>query len=218
MKQAYVAPSILTVDKAEIPATIAKLEQSGADFLHFDVMDGIFVPNKTYTFDEYKEISQLHHMINDVHLMVVNPLEYAIKYAELGADFITFHIEAVKDINEAINIVNVIHSYGKKAGISIKPATVPRTILPLLPILDLVLIMSVEPGKGGQKFLDSALDKIAFLRKYIDKWRLSTLLEVDGGINDITGKACRDKGVDILVAGSYIVSHDDLKARIDSLK
>lgn len=218
MKQAYVAPSILTVDKAEIPATIAKLEQGGADFLHFDVMDGIFVPNKTYTFDEYEEISRLHHMINDVHLMVVKPLEYAKKYAELGADFITFHIEAVKDINEAINIVNVIHSYGKKAGISIKPATAPMTILPLLPILDLVLIMSVEPGKGGQKFLDSALDKIAFLCKYIDKWHLSTLLEVDGGINDITGKACREKGVDILVAGSYIVGHDDLKARIDSLK
>ena len=156
-------------------------------------------------------------MINDVHIMVYDPLKYAKEYIEAGADIITFHLEACKNSAEVQQTIDFIRSKGVKVGLSIKPKTDVKELLPWLDKIDLALIMSVEPGFGGQKFIPNALDKISFLRKYIDSNNLAVLIEVDGGINDETGKLCADAGVDILVAGSYLFNKDDIKERINKI-
>ncbi len=157
-------------------------------------------------------------MVNDVHIMVSDPAIEAPLFVSCGADLVTFHIEAVSSLDEANKIIDKLHSLNCKAGISIKPATGVDSIISLLPKLDLVLVMSVEPGKGGQKFMPEALEKIVELRKIIDKNRLNCLIEVDGGINGETGQMCRKAGADILVAGSYLFGHDDFEERIKTLR
>jgi ribulose-phosphate 3-epimerase len=176
-------------------------------------MDGKFVENKTWTFSEIKKITSYSHLPLDVHLMVENPQKYFEDYALLNTNNITFHYEAVKDINK---IINLIKSYGLKVGIAISPDTDVDVLFPYLKDIDIALIMSVYPGASGQSFIENTINKIQKLKEEILKQGVQTLIEVDGGINDETGKMCTDAGVDILVSASYI--HKDIKNNIFTLK
>ena len=194
------------------------MESLGAEYLHFDVMDGHFVPNISFGVPVLKSISGSHQMINDVHIMISEPKKYIDKFADAGADIITFHYEACEDQDEVQDVIDMIHARGVRAGMSIKPNTPVEVVEPFLEDLELVLVMSVEPGFGGQSFIPEALDKIAYLRKQIDQNGYKCVIEVDGGINQDTAKLCKDAGVDVLVAGSYLFGHDDIKERINLLK
>ncbi|MBR0295691.1 MAG: ribulose-phosphate 3-epimerase [Bacilli bacterium] len=217
MRKIYISPSILAADFYKLGEEIKAIEDTGAEYLHFDVMDGHFVNNISFGVPVLKSIGKRHHLINDVHLMIEEPFRYAPKFIEAGANIITFHLEAVNE-TEVFELVKYLHDNKIKAGISIKPNTPVETLLPYLEIFDLVLIMSVEPGFGGQEFMENALDKIAFLRKEIDDKGYHALIEVDGGINEETAKRCIDAGIDILVAGSYIFKSKDYKKAVDSLR
>ena len=178
----YVSPSLLAANKTRLFDEIKTAEEAGAEYIHWDIMDGKFVPNLSFKASEVKAFSKIHKMINDVHIMVADPAIEAPLFVQCGANLVTFHIEAVESIKEAEKIIDKLHSLKCKAGISIKPATKVDAIVPLLDKVDLVLVMSVEPGKGGQKFMPNALKKIKKLRKIIDKNQLNCLIEVDGGI------------------------------------
>ena len=214
----YIAPSLLSADKEHLKDEILKVEALGCEFIHWDIMDGIFVPNKSFPVSAVKENAKVHKMVNDVHIMVADPMKVAPEFIEAGADYVTFHFEALECPVCCKKLIDKIHSLGCKAGISIKPKTNVKVLKELVRHVDLVLVMSVEPGKGGQAFIPSALGKIKKLRKWIDKENLNCLIEVDGGINGETGQKCRKAGVDILVAGSYLYGHDDIKERVDSLR
>lgn len=213
-----IAPSLLACDKTKMQEEIALVESLGVEWLHWDIMDGKFVPNTSFSLEDFKKYAKSHHLKNDVHIMVENPKEIAPLFMEAGADLVTFHIEAVSCPICVGKIVEKLHSNNCKVGISIKPKTNIKTIIPFLDKIDLVLVMSVEPGKGGQTFINSSLRKIKKLRKIIDKNHYNCLVEVDGGINDVTGAKCRKAGADVLVAGTYLFSHDDIKERIELLR
>ena len=214
----YIAPSLLSADKEHLKDEILKVEALGCEFIHWDIMDGIFVPNKSFPVSAVKENAKVHKMVNDVHIMVADPMKVAPEFIEAGADYVTFHFEALECPVCCKKLIDKIHSLGCKAGISIKPKTNVKVLKELIKYVDLVLVMSVEPGKGGQAFIPGALGKIKTLRKWIDKQNLNCLIEVDGGINGETGQKCRKAGVDILVAGSYLYGHDDIEERIKSLR
>lgn len=218
MKKVYVSPSLLSADFLCLEKEIRKAEKSGAEYLHFDVMDGHFVNNISFGVPVLKSISHSHHMINDVHIMISDPKRYAEAFIKAGADVLTFHYEACKDDNEVQEVINLIKELGAKPGISIKPNTPVDKVLPFMKDLYLVLIMSVEPGFGGQSFIEGSLDKISYLSSYIKTHNYQTLIEVDGGINKETSKKCVDAGVDILVAGSYLFGHEDMEERIKEMK
>lgn len=214
----YIAPSLLSADKEHLKDEIKKVEALGCEYIHWDIMDGIFVPNKSFPVSAVKENAKCHKMVNDVHIMVADPNKVAPEFIEAGADIVTFHYEALECPVCCGKLIKKIHELGCKAGISIKPKTNVKVLKELVKKVDLVLVMSVEPGKGGQAFIPSALGKIKKLRKWIDKDNLNCLIEVDGGINAETGAKCRKAGVDILVAGSYLYGHDDTKERVESLR
>lgn len=208
-----ISPSILSSDFSRLGLEIEKLEQNGADWVHIDVMDGHFVPNLTFGSPVVKSLRKLTKMPFDVHLMIDNPLFFIPDFVNAGADIITFHYEA--SLDKTIEIINKIHSFGIKAGISIKPNTPVSQILKYTDIVDLVLIMTVEPGFGGQKFLTNCLDKIKEIKNHLKK---ETILEVDGGVNDVTAKLCINYGANALVAGNYIFSNNDISKAIKSLR
>ncbi len=213
-----IAPSILTVQKSDIVASIKEIENCGARWIHFDVMDGKFVPATTFDIDEIRSLLSQTKVFKDVHLMINNPRSMVKAYIDAGANNVTFHFEACKDYIEVSAIIDMIHQYGAKAGLSIKPGTDINAILPFLSKLDLVLVMSVEPGKGGQKFIDKSLKKINLLYKYKTKNKLNNLLiEVDGGINDKTLQGCVKKGANVLVVGSYLFNHPDFADRFKKI-
>ena len=214
----YIAPSLLSADKEHLKDEILKVEALGCEFIHWDIMDGIFVPNTSFPVSAVKENAKVHKMVNDVHIMVADPMNVAPEFIEAGADIVTFHYEALDCPVCCGKLIKKIHELGCKAGISIKPKTNVKVLKELVKQVDLVLVMSVEPGKGGQSFIPSALGKIKKLRKWIDKENLNCLIEVDGGINAETGAKCRKAGVDILVAGSYLYGHEDIKERVESLR
>ena len=214
----YIAPSLLSADKEHLKDEILKVEALGCEYIHWDIMDGIFVPNTAIPLEAVKATAKVHKMVNDVHIMVADPMKVAPEFIEAGADIVTFHFEALECPVCCKKLIDKIHSLGCKAGISIKPKTNVKVLKELVKYVDLVLIMSVEPGKGGQAFIPSALGKIKKLRKWIDKENLNCLIEVDGGLNGETGQKCRKAGVDILVAGSYLYGHDDIKERVESLR
>ena len=218
MKQVCIAPSILSANFAKLGEEIALVESLGAEYLHFDVMDGHFVPNISFGIPVLKSISSIHQMVNDVHIMISDPDLYIEKFAKAGADIITFHYEACANEEEVQDVIDLIHSFGVKAGLSIKPKTPVEVLTPFLEDLDLVLIMSVEPGFGGQSFIPEALDKISYLRSVIDANDYKCLIEVDGGINDKTGPLCKEAGVDVVVAGSYLFGKEDIKERMELLR
>lgn len=210
----FISPSILSADFANLERDIKKVEVCGADWVHVDVMDGHFVPNITIGVPVVKSLKNITNLPLDVHLMIENPDKYAEPFAKSGADILTFHYEAVKE-NDIVNLISKIKSFGIKAGISIKPKTRPDVLLPYLDIVDMVLVMTVEPGFGGQSFMSDCAEKIKFIRQNAPE---DLIIQVDGGINAQTGKICKDFGANSLVAGSYIYGASDIKQAIDSLK
>lgn len=213
-----IAPSILTVQKDDIVARIKEIENCGARWIHFDVMDGKFVPATTFDISEIRNLLSQTKVTKDVHLMIKNPRAMVKSYIDAGADNVTFHYEACKDNIEVSAVIDMIHQYGAKAGMSIKPGTDVNVILPFLSKLDLVLVMSVEPGKGGQKFIGKTLKKINLLYKYKNENNLKNLLiEVDGGINDKTLGKCVKNGASVLVVGSYLFNHPDYVDRFKKI-
>ena len=208
------APSILSADLSNLAQQIRLVEMSGADWIHCDIMDGHFVPNISFGTLAYENLKGKLDMIFDVHLMITNPLYYAPIFIKKGADILTFHLEVEQDKDE---IIKVIKENGAKAGISIKPKTNVEELVPYLDKIDLVLVMSVEPGFGGQKFMENSLPKIKFLDDYRKKHKLNYLIEVDGGINEKTAKLCKDNGCDIAVCGTYVFKAKDRKKAIEAI-
>lgn len=216
MKEVVIAPSILSLDYARVSEQLKELNESNAKWMHFDVMDGHFVPNLTFGPDLLKGFKKAVDMIMDVHIMVSDPKFFADIFAKAGADIITFHVEALNDIDECIALCRHIRSMGVKAGVSVKPKTGVEALLPHLHEMDLVLIMSVEPGFGGQSFMEDTLDKVRVLREHIEAQHLDTRIEIDGGINEETGRKAILAGCDALVAGSYVFKQNIAQA-VDSL-
>ena len=192
---------------------IKKLDSSAADYIHMDIMDGKFTENKTWTFSEVKKIISYSKLPLDVHLMVNNPEKYIEDYAMMNTSYLTFHYEAVKNVEETIN---KIKDYGLKVGISICPDTDVEVLFPYLKMIDQVLIMSVVPGKSGQSFIETSPDKISRLKEEIINQGVKTIISVDGGINDETGLLCKEAGVDMLVSASFI--HKDIINNVKLLK
>ena len=212
-----IAPSILAANFSCLEKEIKLIDKAGCDYIHCDIMDGHFVPNISFGPDIVKSIKPFTKKIIDVHLMINPVLDYIEKFALAGADIITFHIEADKD---PLTIINKIKEFNIKAGIAIKPDTPAISIEKILKHIDLILVMTVEPGFGGQKFLNSQLTKIQEIKKLVSKMSLKIDIEVDGGINRETSKNCIKEGANILVAGSYIFNESkyNYKYKIDSLR
>lgn len=215
MDKIIVSPSILSADFANLERDIKKVENAGADWIHVDVMDGHFVPNITIGIPVVSSLRKVTNLLLDVHLMIENPEKYVEAFAKAGADIITFHYEAIKDKTKTIELIRKIKSLGKKVGMSIKPKTSPNDILEFLSELDLLLVMTVEPGFGGQKFMQDCADKISTIKENSPD---GLIIQVDGGINEQTAKICTELGACSLVAGSYIYKAENVEHAIKSLK
>ena len=217
MKNVIVSPSILLCDYLHLEKELEKIKSVGCTWIHLDVMDGHFVPNISFGNLFFERLFSKLDFVKDVHLMVAEPMKFVKQYAKAGADYLTFHYEACKDDKEVMAVIDEIHKNKMKAGLSIKPATPVEKVFPFLKKLDLVLVMSVEPGMGGQKFLPETLNKISALISEMVEERSDALISVDGGINDVTGKDCLNIGADVLVAGNYLFSSSDFKESYDNL-
>lgn len=201
------------LSSSNVPVDLRKLNETDVDYIHVDVMDGKFVPNKTMPFREMRNIYKYTDKRLDVHLMVDDPKKYIPLYAELNTEYITFHVEVMEHIEECLELIK---SYGIKCGLALRPSTPVKSLVPYLPLLDLVLVMSVEPGKGGQKFISSSQEKIEEVRALLDSYHSKAVINVDGGINNETKDKCQE--CDILTSGSYIINSESFQQRIDSLR
>lgn len=208
-----VSPSILSADFVNLERDIKRVEDAGADWIHVDVMDGHFVPNITIGIPVVKAIKRIARVPLDVHLMIENPDKYVVAFAKAGADIITFHYEATEE--NTTNVIQLIKSCGKKVGLSIKPKTSQERLYPYLNDIDMALIMTVEPGFGGQEFMHHCAMKIPKIREKVND---DFIIQVDGGINNITSKVCTSLGANSLVAGSYVYGNSDITQAIKSLK
>jgi len=197
---------MLSADFGHLDRDTRMVDRSAAEWIHVDVMDGVFVPNISFGFPVMKAIRRASAKCLDVHLMIVEPERYVGRFVEAGADIVTFHFEAARDIPGCIGL---IRKAGARAGISIKPATPAEALRDILPSVDMVLIMSVEPGFGGQAFIPGSLQKVADLRSMARELGLATLIEVDGGISAANARAAYDAGADVLVAGSSVFGAGD---------
>ena len=217
MKKIQISPSILSADFSQLGSEIKKLEQGGADLIHVDVMDGHFVPNLTIGPPVIKNLRKYTKLPFDVHLMISPVHKYIENYAEAGADIITIHPEATDNLKESINLIK---KFGKKVGVSLNPKTEIKTLIDEIENINLVLVMSVNPGFGGQKFMPEVLDKIKELKKIKDEGKYHFDIEVDGGINFSNSKIVLEAGADILVSGTTVFKENDgdIKVNIEKLK
>ena len=208
-----IAPSILSADFTALGKSLDDVKT--ADLIHFDVMDGAFVPNISFGIPVIAALRPHSSLVFDVHLMIEEPIRYIGEFVKAGADYITVHLEACADVAATLR---AIRAAGVKAGLSIKPATPPEAVYPYLSLCDMILVMTVEPGYGGQSYMPDCGDKVAVLRKELDKRGADILIEVDGGIHAGTAPLVRESGADVLVAGSAVFGKPDYKAAIDSLR
>lgn len=216
MKELIIAPSVLSLDFSNPNAHLDGLTNSKAKWIHFDVMDGHFVPNITFGQDIMRGFKKRTQLFMDVHLMISDPIKYAPVFMDNGADMITFHYESLASKEECMHLIEMIKERNVQVGMTIKPGTDVHVLDEYLPLLDMVLIMSVEPGFGGQKFQPASLDKIKYLDEQRANRNLDFRIEIDGGINAETGKLAIEAGCDVLVAGSYIFKQDVVEG-VDSL-
>ena len=212
-----VAPSILSDDFINLERDIRKLSETGVDYVHVDVMDGIFVPNITIGIPVVAAIRRITDLPLDVHLMIDRPLRYVEQFCKAGSDLLTVHVEADTEEN-TLEALKKIHANGVRAAVSIKPNTPAEAVLPFLPLCDLILMMTVEPGFGGQAFMEHLMPKLRQLRAYIDAQNPACELEVDGGVNEKTAMICRENGANVLVAGSAYFKAADPAAFVRALK
>lgn len=210
-----ISPSVLAADLSNLAAEISEIERAGADMVHLDVMDGKFVTNISFGLPVIQCARKKSNMIFDVHLMIDSPEDYAMRFIDAGADILTFHLEATKD---AAALLDEIRMQGVMAGISVKPKTPIEDVYPYLDNCDMVLVMTVEPGYGGQALIPETLEKVRKLKAELENRNLSVEIQVDGGINNDTAPAAISAGASILVAGSSVFNASDRKAAIDSLR
>ena len=214
---AILSPSILSADYMHFHKDMIKTKEDGAKWLHVDIMDGHFVPNMSFGYSWVKAMRQITDLVLDVHLMIDTPIKYAEEFCKAGSDYLTIHVEA--DTPENIKkTLELIRSHGVKPGIVIKPKTPAEAIAPYLEMVDLVLVMTVEPGFGGQKFMADMMPKLRQLRQMLDKVNPSCHLEVDGGVDAVTGEICKENGADVLVAGSAFYGAADRKAFLENIE
>lgn len=213
----FVSASILSADMLNLESEVRKLENAGVDMLHFDVMDGLFVNNITFGLPVLEQINKIVSpcMELDVHLMIADPLRYVKRFAERGADIITFHIESESDTMQTIN---AIRESGAKTALAIKPATPAEAVFEYLPYLDMVLVMTVEPGFGGQSFMPECVEKVRLIREKITETGLDIDVQVDGGINSETAVIVKNAGANVLVSGSYLFKAEDMKDTAEKLR
>ena len=210
-----ISPSVLSLDYSKFNQQIEQLNESNAEWIHFDVMDGHFVPNLTFGPDILKGYKKASTKILDVHIMVTNPIMFSEIFINAGADIITFHYETLNH-EQIIELIKYIKSKKVMVGISIKPNTAVEVLKPYLKDIDVALVMSVEPGFGGQSFIESSINKIKYLKNQKSINNYNYFIEVDGGINDLTASLAQDAGAEVLVSGSYIFK-GDIKKNIDIL-
>lgn len=217
MKEYIVSPSLLATDPMNMGRDIKMLEEAGAKWFHVDCMDGDFVPNFSFGYSIVSAIDKISDKFLDVHLMIERPIRYIENYVKAGSDLITIHVEA--DTAENVKkTLELIKSYGVKVGLSIKPKTPASAILPYIDMIDLVLVMTVEPGFGGQSFMADMMPKLKEVSEIVEKFNPTCHVEVDGGVDEVTSKICKENGANVFVAGSACLKAVDKKAFISNIE